>query len=246
MAKKHGKDSRIYVDSYDISGDSNKVDFANTLETAETSGFGQTSRTYLAGQGDGTVSVTSFWTDGAGGTDAILNAYRQGGDTAIVTYCPEGVADGAIAYTTHGAVCTQATYGSVIAEAVKAKHQWQTSGGRERMLVLAEGVYGSSAHGAGVDFGSAGVVGAGAAVIHVTSVTGSGTIDVHLEESSDNGSTDAWADEVGAAFTQLTGIGHEHITWAGALERYVRAEITISGFSAATLFVAAKAGAANA
>jgi hypothetical protein len=244
VARKHGRHCKVYLDEFDISGDSSSVEAPQTVSTAETSSFGDSAQAFIPGQTSATVSINSFWTDGTTGTDAVLEDYRDGGETAILTYCPGGADDGAPCYTNADAICTGVTPSSTLTGAVMLNSQWQCSGAVERMLVLYEGTITETTTGAAVDFGGAGTALAGAAVVHVTAVEGSGTIDVKLQESSDN-DADAYADESGATATQMTAVGAQRFTWAGATEQYVKAVITVAGFTSVTILVAAKCGAVN-
>ncbi len=246
MVAKHGKSARIYVDEFDVSGDTNAVTPAFTVEVAETHGLTAAHKTRVAGQADSKLQVDSFWTNGTGGTDDVVSGYHTGTATALVTTCPGGVDDAAECYLLRDAICTASSPPAKLGAAVALSHSWESGAGADRMLVVYQDSPTASANGAGVDFGSAGAAGSGAAVIHVTSVTGAGTIDVKIQESSDNNVGDPWADEAGAAFTQLAAIGKERITWAGACERYIRVVITIAGFTGATIFVAAKTGGSKA
>lgn len=245
MAIPHSKSTRVYLDAYDISGKSSSMAPSAEVETADVTCLDDTARTFIPGNTNARISHNGFWEDGAAGLDAILAGYDAGA-RGILTYCPAGVADGAFAYSNHQAIMTSKPITSRVGEAVALNSEWQVSGGLKRLLVVYEASPTASADGSGVSFGSAGVAGSGEAVIHCTSVTGAGTIDVKLQQSSDNGDTDAWADISGGAFTQLAAIGSERITWSGAAEQYVRAVITISGFTGCTLFVAAKTGGTNA
>ena len=245
MARTHGKGSRIYLDEFDISGDASSMDQAGTVDMTEVSGMGDVAKEYLPGLADSTFTLAAWWDDTATtGSEEVLTDYWKGAETGILTYCPEGVADSAIVYTNAEAGCTGLTVTGGIGGAVAANSTWQSSGALERMVVLYEGTITETTNGASIDFGSVGTLLAGAAVIHVTAWTGGGTLDVKLQESSDaTGTPDTWADESGAVFTQLTAIGSEHDTWAGATEQYVRCVMTVVTASSITLMVAAKCGA---
>jgi hypothetical protein len=241
MTQAHGKKTKIYVDEFNISGDSNSVESAGTVDTAETSTMGNNSKEYLPGLDDDTLSIGGYFSNGTGGMDDVIDDYRTGSETAILTYCPEGVADSAIVYTTEGAICTGVNTKSSLTGAVTMDSTWQTSGGKERMLVVYEGTITATTTGAAVDFGSAGTALAGAAVIHFTALAGSGTLNVHLHQSSDNDG-DTYDDLTDGDFTELTAIGSERITWDGACEEYVKAVMTVSGFTSCTVLVVAKIG----
>lgn len=246
MAKKHGKNTRIYIDEFNISGDTNNVDVAATVDSAETSGMGTNSKTFLPGLADATISITGVFNDGTGKVDTVLADYRQGQETGLLSYCPDGVADADIVYSNDTAICQSVQHTSGIGGAVVLNHNWKCSGDLERMLIVYEGTITETTNGSGVDFGSVGTAGKGVAVIHVTAVSGSGTLDVKLQESDDDGDQDAYGDLSGAVFTQLAAIGDQRDTWDGAAEQYLRAVMTVAGFTSITLIVAAKIGGSTA
>lgn len=241
MAKKHGKQCRVYVDEFDLSGDTASVEMAPTVDMAETTGMTLTSKTYIPGTVGTTVNCSGFWGDTATtGSEEVLTDYWEGEESAILTVCPGGVADETIVYTNAAAYLTTAPVSGAVGGAVAMNHNWQASGDMERMLVLYEGTITETTTGEAIDFGSAGVAASGAAVIHFTALAGSGTLDVKITDcATEDGE---YADESGAAFTELTAIGKERDTWDGACAQYLKVVMTVSGFTSCTLIVAAKTG----
>lgn len=97
----HGKATVFKVDNSggtltDISNVLTDVSFPQTVETAETSSFGSSAKTYVVGLSDATVSVS-------GNFDATVDAHLSGilGQAASVSfeYGPEGLATGDAKYT---------------------------------------------------------------------------------------------------------------------------------------------------
>ena len=70
MSFRHGKNTAVLVDQYNISPFLNEVSSSQSIETADTSTFGTAAKTYVVGQNDATISFTGLF-DGA--TDAIVN-----------------------------------------------------------------------------------------------------------------------------------------------------------------------------
>lgn len=103
MAAVHGKGTEFKVDSSggtltDISTYCDNVDFPGlSADTAEVTGFGATSKSYVAGQLAGTISVSGAW-------DATLDAVMAGivGKTGSFSHKPGG---GAVTYTGE-CICT--------------------------------------------------------------------------------------------------------------------------------------------
>ena len=50
MAFKHGKDTKIYVNSSNYSSYFNNIDATRTADTAESTTFGNNNKTYIAGE----------------------------------------------------------------------------------------------------------------------------------------------------------------------------------------------------
>lgn len=99
MAKIHGKLTRVMVDNaagvpVDLSVWLDTIDFGpRTADTGETTGFGQNAKTYVAGQLDGTVTMSGKYDAAAGGPDAILRPLL-GGNAGTVEYNAEGAGVG--------------------------------------------------------------------------------------------------------------------------------------------------------
>lgn len=77
MAFVHGKSTNFTLDDTtgsvrDISAFINNVDFPETTETAETTAFGSTAKSYIVGLTDSTISVSGMW-------DSTLDGYIAGG-----------------------------------------------------------------------------------------------------------------------------------------------------------------------
>jgi hypothetical protein len=97
----HGKATVFKVDNSggsltDISNVLTDVSFPQTVETAETSSFGSSAKTYVVGLSDATISAS-------GNFDATVDAHLSGilGQAATVSfeYGPEGLATGDSKYT---------------------------------------------------------------------------------------------------------------------------------------------------
>ena len=94
MAFVHGKSAHFEIAdsgdaSRDISAYCDTVDFPRTADTAETSTFGSTSKSYLAGLKDATISISGIWDptvdgylDGIVGLDSQAFIYGPAGNTA--------------------------------------------------------------------------------------------------------------------------------------------------------------------
>ena len=73
----HGKSTNFTLDDtagsvQDISNTVTSVDFPETLDTAETTAFGSSAKSYIPGLTDATISISGIW-------DATVDGYIAGG-----------------------------------------------------------------------------------------------------------------------------------------------------------------------
>jgi hypothetical protein len=100
MAFVHGKSTNFTLDDTsgsvrDISAFVNNVDFPETTETAETTAFGSTAKSYIVGLTDSTISVSGMW-------DSTLDGYIAGGAepaSRSFVFGPAGSTAGNVKYT---------------------------------------------------------------------------------------------------------------------------------------------------
>jgi hypothetical protein len=95
----HGKSTNFSLDdtggtSRDLSNTLTSVDFPETIDTAETTAFGSTSKSYIVGLRDATISVSGLW-------DATVDGYIIGTEPATRTFIfgPAGSTSGYVKYT---------------------------------------------------------------------------------------------------------------------------------------------------
>ena len=130
MAFVHGKNSVFKLDNAsgsltDISAFVNNVDFPETADVAETTNFGSSgAKSYIAGEDDGTFSLTGFFDATA---DAIFGAVIGQSATLSFEYSPEGTASGKIKYTGE-CILTNYALSSPVGDAVAYSCDLQVSG----------------------------------------------------------------------------------------------------------------------
>lgn len=96
----HGKSTNFTLDDTsgtvrDISNVLTSVDFPQSLDTAETTAFGSSSKSYIVGLKDATISVSGIW-------DATVDGYMTGGAepaSRTFVYGPAGSTASNIKYT---------------------------------------------------------------------------------------------------------------------------------------------------
>jgi len=95
----HGKSTDFELDdtggtSRSLANTLTSVDFPETIDTAETTAFGATSKSYLVGLRDATISVSGLW-------DATIDGYIIGTEPATRSFIfgPAGSTGGNVKYT---------------------------------------------------------------------------------------------------------------------------------------------------
>ena len=95
----HGKSTDFELDdtggtSRSLANVLTSVDFPETIETAETTAFGATSKSYIVGLRDATVSVSGLW-------DATVDGYIIGTEPATRSFIfgPAGSSSSNVKYT---------------------------------------------------------------------------------------------------------------------------------------------------
>jgi hypothetical protein len=96
MAFVHGKTSKFSIDNsagspVDISAFCDDISFSRSLDSAETTTFGNSSKTYLIGMSDATISISGkFDAAGASTVDAVLAGILGASATSTFQYIPGG------------------------------------------------------------------------------------------------------------------------------------------------------------
>jgi len=95
----HGKSTDFELDdtggtSRSLSNVLTSVDFPETIDTAETTAFGATSKSYIVGLRDATISVSGLW-------DATVDGYIIGTEPATRSFIfgPAGTTSSNVKYT---------------------------------------------------------------------------------------------------------------------------------------------------
>ncbi len=238
MAFIHGKNTKVYIDGYDLTSYLNAGTLSMSVDTAETTVFGLDSKTYISGLKDGSVSYEGLFDGTTLLVDYVFEA-ALGTDNVVISHCPQG--DTAALHSYGGeSVSTSYEVDSPVDDVVSVSAELNVSGDFTRQYVAtalsAKTVTGATS--AIDDNGGSSILG-GYAIIQCTALN-AGTLDVNLEHDSAN--TFDSGGEVEESFTQiLTAAPHkaEMITIStNPFERYVRINWTLAGgATSATFFV---------
>ncbi len=127
----HGKSTNFSLDdtggtSRDLSDTLTSVDFPETIDTAETTAFGSTSKSYIVGLRDATISVSGLW-------DATIDGYIIGTEPATRTFIfgPAGSTSGYVKYTGE-CVLTNYSVSNPVGDVVTYSLDLQCTGGVTR------------------------------------------------------------------------------------------------------------------
>ena len=123
----HGKSTDFAIDdtggsSRNISDTLTDVSFPQTIDTAETTAFGSSNKSYIVGLKDTTISVSGIW-------DATVDGYLSGTEPASRTfiYGPAGSTSGNVKYTGE-AIMTNYSQSNPVGDVVTFTADFQVTG----------------------------------------------------------------------------------------------------------------------
>lgn len=229
----HGKHARTYINGFDLSAYLNSFGVAQTADTAETSVFSSSDKTYVVGLRDATVSAEGFFAGSTFESDYVFD--RVLGSTNIWSYYPAGPA---LSNAGYGIKSIENSYEimSPIDGVVSVTVEGQAILGADRILshhdLIAESTTGSETS---IDATAASTKGA-TGYLQITGITGGITATIRIQDSA-VGTT--FADLI--SFTASTAITAERaISSSGTIKRFTRAAWTLSAAGTVTFNVGMK------
>jgi len=128
----HGKSTNFTLDDTagsvrDISNTVTSVDLPETLDTAETTAFGSSAKSYIVGLTDATISVSGIW-------DATVDGYIAGGAepaSRSFVFGPAGSTVGNVKYTGE-AIVTSYSISNPVGDVVTYSLDLQVTGAISR------------------------------------------------------------------------------------------------------------------
>ena len=221
MAFIHGKDTKVYMDSTDLSSYLSSADPSRTVDVGETTTFGSSNKTYVAGEKDATVSFSGFFDATA---DAIIQGL-VGTNDKVALIGLDGV-DATDDCMFGKGVTTNYGISSPVGDVVAVTFDLQASGFFSGS-VLENATVTATGNGTARDNASSTANGGGAFII-ATSVSGTSTptLTAKITHSADNST---YADLV--TFTALTSVGAEvkEVASGTTVNRYLKVVYTVSG-----------------
>jgi len=224
----HGKNVNVFLDEFDFSTYFNDVSASTSVDTAETSAFGTSAKTYVVGHRDGTVSLSGMFEGTAStGTDEFFDSALGASTKTLVIVAPSGHSNGA------GAILLQADdtsyeVSSAIADVVQASAEFQSTDAVEHGKILSLGsTVSATGNGTSVDNGASTTNG-GAGFLSVPVNTRNGNITVKIQHSADDST---FADLVTFTVVSSTTKTSERVEVASGttVNRYLRVNYTVAG-----------------
>ncbi|QDP60631.1 MAG: hypothetical protein Unbinned1469contig1000_10 [Prokaryotic dsDNA virus sp.] len=221
MAFVHGKDTKIFLNETDFSTYFNSSDSTRSVDIAESTTFGNSAKTYIVGNKDGTVSLTGFFDATA---DATLQPLLGGADCLLVIGVEGTDATDNVRFQ-NGNINN---YGvsSPVGDIVATSIDFQSDKGLYDGKVLESATYTATASGTARDNTNSTDDG-GAGFLIISAASGSSpTADIKITHSADDST---YADLV--TFTQATGTTSEikYVAEGTTVNRYLKVEATIGG-----------------
>ena len=123
----HGKSTDFAIDdtggsSRNIANTLTDVSFPQTIDTAETTAFGSSNKSYIVGLKDTTISISGIW-------DATVDGYLSGTEPASRSfiYGPAGSTGGNVKYTGE-AILTNYSQSNPVGDVVTFSADFQVTG----------------------------------------------------------------------------------------------------------------------
>ena len=244
----HGKGTDVYLDEFVMTPYFNSADVTVTNETAEVTSFADTSKAYILGLADGTLSMSGMWTGDTDGSDEELNAILGSASAANITVAQAG---GTIGNRATIARCDEVNYAisNPVADVSTITADFQGTSTSGTLGTMTYGVtsgfqlstgssidYNALGNLTGVDGGAASSAG-GAALLHVpTNSIGGGATTIKIQHDSSSGFGSA------ADLISFTAVGagsktSEMVVCSGTVNRYVRATASTAGSSGSITFM---------
>jgi hypothetical protein len=235
MAFKHGKNTGVLVDSSNLSAFFNEASASQDVETAETTTFGSSAKTYIVGLKDGTMSISGMFDGDAGSIDEKIESALGVDAPGFTTIAPEGLSIGGTSYSCQSRK-TSYEVSSPVGDVVSTSLSIQADGGIDRGVLLgAATAVTSSGEGASQDNAASSANG-GAAYLHVTANTRDGASTFKVQHSSDN---TTWADLATFASVSSATVTSEKVAVTGTVNRYLRASHAPGGSTGSVTYTMA-------
>jgi len=235
MAFKHGKNTGVLVDAANLTAFFNDASASQDVETAETTTFGNSAKTYIIGLADGTMSLSGMFDGDADAIDDVIAGALGAEAAGYATIAPEGLTIGNSSYSCQ-ARKTSYEVSSPVGDVVSTSLSVQADGGIDRGVLLgAATAVTTTATGASQDGGASSSDG-GSGYLHVTANTRDGASTFKIQHSSDDVT---YADLITFASVGSSTATSEKVAVTGTVNRYVRASHAPGGSTGSVTYTMA-------
>ena len=244
----HGKGTEVYLDEFVMTPYFNSVDVALSNDTAEVTAYGATSKSYLLGLADGTLSMSGLWTADTDGSDEELQAILGSASAANITVA---LAGGTIGNRATIARCDEVNYAisNPVSDVSTITADFQGTSNSGALGTMTYGItgafqlstasaidYNALGNLTGVD-GAASSSAGGAALLHVpTNSIAGGTTTIKIQHDSASNFASA-ADLISFTAVGASSKTSEMVVCSGTVNRYIRATATSAGSSGSITFM---------
>lgn len=221
---RHGKNTVVLSDKYDLSPYLSSASDTNSVDTIETTTFGSSARSYVVGHKDGSVSFEGMFDGSADAVDEIFAAALSN-DGSPITIGSEGAILGRRARLL---LAKETSYevSSPLTDVVAVTAEATADGGLDYgHIINVQTAATTSFTGTSVDNAAASTNGC-VAHLHVTANTRNGSSTIKVQHSVDNST---WVDLITFSSVATSTATAQRSTTTGTVQRYVRAIGTIGG-----------------
>jgi hypothetical protein len=224
MAFIHGKSAVVLHGAYDLSSYLNNGSANSSVDTNEVTAFGSTSKSYVTGLKDSTLSASGMFDGSASAVDEVLAASIGSDTLSPITFASGGTTIGNRVVLLKGKTKSYSVTAPV-GDVVSVSYEAQSDGGNDYGVSLhALSADTNNATNTAVDNGASTTNG-GVAQIHVTANSRSTSSTFKVQHSSDNST---WADLATFTVVTTTATTSERIAVAAGttVNRYLRSTLT--------------------
>jgi len=234
---RHGKNTVLFADEFELSTYLNSVSVANAIETPETTTFGSSDRTYIVGHSDGSISFEGLFDGSTDAVDDILQSALGNTTNTVISTSSDSTSVGGRAILVDSA-STSYEISSPLTDVVAVSGEAVANNGLDYGVWLGcKSAITALSTGTSVD-NSASSTNGGVAHLHITANTRSTTTVAKVQHSADNST---WADlSTFATIAIGTKTSERKIVASGTtVNRYLRAVVTpASGTGSITFSIA--------
>lgn len=234
MSFRHGKDGRVLVAEYDLSSYFNEMSSSQAIETAETTTFGSSAKTYITGLNDGTLSFSGMFDAEADAVSDVFESIIDNESTPVITMAHDSGLNIGSACVMAQAKQTSFDITVPVADVVALSGEFQVTGGLRNGVILAGAVDATTTeNGASVDNTASSALGA-VANLHVTTNSMDDATVIKVQHSADDST---FVDLITFASVATTALTSETATAAGTINRYLRYQVTPAGSGSITFSI---------